>query len=415
MNVFVLNCGSSSVKFQIINTDLDMFENDSDRRVAKGLIERVGKEDAIIRLEAEGQEPVKAVEPIHDHREAILRIKKWMEDPNTKIQGIHNWDDIHAIGHRVVHGGEKFTKSVKIDKEVLAQIEECSDLAPLHNPANLKGIHACYEIFGDQIPQVAVFDTAFHSTMPEEAYMYAIPLEYYEKYRVRRYGFHGTSHRYVAYRYRKLVKIPREEVNIITLHLGNGCSAAAIQKGKSINTTMGLTPLEGLVMGTRSGDIDPAIVEYLFNKGIGSVAEIFNILNKKSGMLGVSGLSNDMRDIEKAATEGHQRAQLALKIFALRVKKYIGAYMAEMNGVDAIVFTAGIGENSVLIRKMVCEGLENLGLELDDELNKKAVGGQCLKISKESSRVAVWVIPTNEELLLARDTVRVVKDAPRRW
>lgn len=415
MNVFVLNCGSSSVKFQIINTDLDMFENDSDHRVAKGLIERVGKDDAIIRLEAEGQEAVKAVEPIHDHREAILRIKKWMEDPNTKIQGIHSWDDIQAIGHRVVHGGEKFTKSVKIDKDVLSEIEECSDLAPLHNPANLKGIQACYEIFGDKILQVAVFDTAFHSTMPEEAYMYAIPLEYYEKYKVRRYGFHGTSHRYVAYRYRKLVKIPREEVNIITLHLGNGCSAAAIQKGKSINTTMGLTPLEGLVMGTRSGDIDPAIIEYLFNKGIGSVAEIFNILNKKSGLMGVSGISNDMRDLEKAAAEGHHRAQLALKIFALRVKKYIGAYMAEMNGVNAIIFTAGIGENSVLIRKMVCEGLENLGLELDDELNKQAVGGKCLKISKEGSRVAVWVIPTNEELLLARDTVRVVKDAPRRW
>lgn len=415
MNVFVLNCGSSSVKFQIINTDLDMFENDSDHRVAKGLIERVGKDDAIIRLEAEGQEAVKAVEPIHDHREAILRIKKWMEDPNTKIQGIHSWDDIQAIGHRVVHGGEKFTKSVKIDKDVLSEIEECSDLAPLHNPANLKGIQACYEIFGDKILQVAVFDTAFHSTMPEEAYMYAIPLEYYEKYKVRRYGFHGTSHRYVAYRYRKLVKIPREEVNIITLHLGNGCSAAAIQKGKSINTTMGLTPLEGLVMGTRSGDIDPAIIEYLFNKGIGSVAEIFNILNKKSGLMGVSGMSNDMRDLEKAAAEGHHRAQLALKIFALRVKKYIGAYMAEMNGVNAIIFTAGIGENSVLIRKMVCEGLENLGLELDDELNKQAVGGKCLKISKEGSRVAVWVIPTNEELLLARDTVRVVKDAPRRW
>ncbi|MDD8030771.1 MAG: acetate kinase [Acidobacteriota bacterium] len=415
MNVFVLNCGSSSVKFQIINTDLDMFENDSDHRVAKGLIERVGKDDAIIRLEAEGQEAVKAVEPIHDHREAILRIKKWMEDPNTKIQGIHSWDDIQAIGHRVVHGGEKFTKSVKIDKDVLSEIEECSDLAPLHNPANLKGIQACYEIFGDKILQVAVFDTAFHSTMPEEAYMYAIPLEYYEKYKVRRYGFHGTSHRYVAYRYRKLVKIPREEVNVITLHLGNGCSAAAIQKGKSINTTMGLTPLEGLVMGTRSGDIDPAIIEYLFNKGIGSVAEIFNILNKKSGLMGVSGISNDMRDLEKAAAEGHHRAQLALKIFALRVKKYIGAYMAEMNGVNAIIFTAGIGENSVLIRKMVCEGLENLGLELDDELNKQAVGGKCLKISKEGSRVAVWVIPTNEELLLARDTVRVVKDAPRRW
>ncbi|MDI6698798.1 MAG: acetate kinase [Candidatus Saccharicenans sp.] len=415
MNVFVLNCGSSSVKFQIINTDLDMFETDSDRRVAKGLIERVGKDDAIVNLEAEGQEPVKTVEPIHDHREAILRIKKWMEDPKTKINGIYSWDDIHAIGHRVVHGGEKFAKSVKIDKEVLAQIEECADLAPLHNPANLKGIYACYEIFGDKIPQVAVFDTAFHLTMPEEVYMYAIPMELYEKYRIRRYGFHGTSHRYVAYRYRKLVGKPREEVNVITLHLGNGCSAAAIKKGQSINTTMGMTPLEGLVMGTRSGDIDAAIVEYMFNKGLGSVTDIFNILNKKSGMMGISGFSNDMRDIEKAAAEGNRRAQLALKMFALRVKKYIGAYLAEMNGADAIIFTAGIGENSVLIRKMICEGLENLGIEIDDELNQQAVRGKGMKISKEGSRVAVYVIPTNEELLLARDTVRVVKDVPRLW
>jgi acetate kinase len=389
MNVFVLNCGSSSVKFQIINTDLEMFETDSDHRVAKGLIERVGKDDAIISLEAEGQEPVKAIEPIHDHR--------------------------HAIGHRVVHGGEKFTKSVKIDKEVLAQIEECSDLAPLHNPANLKGIYACYEIFGDRIPQVAIFDTAFHSTMTAESFMYAIPFEYYEKYRVRRYGFHGTSHRYLAYRYRKLVGKPREEVNIITLHLGNGCSAAAIKKGYSVNTSMGLTPLEGLIMGTRSGDIDPAVVEYLFNKGIGSVADIFNLLNKKSGMLGISGLSNDMRDIEKAAREGNRRAELALKMFALRVKKYIGAYLAEMNGADAIVFSAGIGENSALVRKMVCQGLENLGIELDEELNQQAVGGKCLKISREGSPIAVWVIPTNEELLLARDTVRVVRDVPRNW
>ena len=415
MNVFVLNCGSSSVKFQIINTDLEMFETDSDHRVAKGLIEKVGKDDAIINFEADGQSPVKATEPIHDHREAILRIKKWMEDPVTKINGIHSWDDIHAIGHRVVHGGEKFTKSVKIDKEVLAQIEECSDLAPLHNPANLKGIYACYEIFGDKIPQVAIFDTAYHSTMAAESYMYAIPLEYYEKYRVRRYGFHGTSHRYLAYRYRKLVGKPREEVNIITLHLGNGCSAAAIKKGYSVNTSMGLTPLEGLVMGTRSGDLDPAVVEYLFNKGIGSVADIFNLLNKKSGMLGVSGLSNDMRDIEKAAGEGNRRAELALKMFALRVKKYIGAYLAEMNGAEAIVFSAGIGENSALIRKMACQGLENLGIELDEELNKQAVGGKCLKISKPGSRIAIWVIPTNEELLLARDTVRVVRDVPRNW
>ncbi|MDD8020445.1 MAG: acetate kinase [Acidobacteriota bacterium] len=415
MNVFVLNCGSSSVKFQIINTDLEMFDTDSDRRVAKGLIERVGKDDAIINFEADGQPPVKTTEPIHDHRQAILRIKKWMEDPATKINGIHSWDDIHAIGHRVVHGGEKFTKSVKIDKEVLAQIEECSDLAPLHNPANLKGINACSEIFGDRIPQVAVFDTSFHSTMPEEAYMYAIPLDYYEKYKVRRYGFHGTSHRYVAYRYRKLLGIPKEKVNIITLHLGNGCSAAALRKGESINTSMGLTPLEGLVMGTRSGDLDPAVIEYLYNKGTGSVADIFNMLNKKSGVLGVSGLSNDMRDLEKAAKEGNHRAQLALKMFALRVKKYIGAYLAELNGAEAIIFTAGIGENSVLMRKMICNGLENLGIELDEELNKQAVGGKCLKISKAGSRIAVWVIPTNEELLLARDTVRVVRDVPRNW
>ena len=415
MNIFVLNCGSSSVKFQIINTDLEMFETDSDHRVAKGLIERVGKDDAIINFEADGQSPVKSTEPVHDHREAKKKKKKWMEDPATKINGIHSWDDIHAIGHRVVHGGEKFTKSVKIDKEVLAQIEECSDLAPLHNPANLKGIYACYEIFGDQIPQVAIFDTAFHSTMAAESYMYAIPFEYYEKYRVRRYGFHGTSHRYLAYRYRKLVGKPREEVNIITLHLGNGCSAAAIKKGYSVNTSMGLTPLEGLIMGTRSGDIDPAVVEYLFNKGIGSVADIFNLLNKKSGMLGVSGISNDMRDIEKAAREGNRRAELALKMFALRVKKYIGAYLAEMNGADAIIFSAALGENSALVRKMVCQGLENLGIELDEELNQQAVGGKCLKISKAGSRLAVWVIPTNEELLLARDTVRVVRDVPRNW
>ncbi|HUM35098.1 MAG TPA: acetate kinase, partial [Candidatus Saccharicenans sp.] len=293
--------------------------------------------------------------------------------------------------------------------------EECSDLAPLHNPANLKGIYACYEIFGDRIPQVAIFDTAFHSTMTAESFMYAIPFEYYEKYKVRRYGFHGTSHRYLAYRYRKLVGKPREEVNIITLHLGNGCSAAAIKKGYSVNTSMGLTPLEGLIMGTRSGDIDPAVVEYLFNKGLGSVADIFNLLNKKSGMLGISGLSNDMRDIEKAAREGNRRAELALKMFALRVKKYIGAYLAEMNGADAIVFSAGIGENSALVRKMVCQGLENLGIELDEELNQQAVGGKCLKISREGSPIAVWVIPTNEELLLARDTVRVVRDVPRNW
>jgi len=415
MNVFVLNCGSSSVKFQLINTDLDLFESDGDKTIAKGLIEKVGTQGAIINLQAEGGAPLKTVEPILDHRAAIMRIKSWMEEPTTKIPGVHGWDDIHAIGHRVVHGAEKFTKSVRIDKEVLAQIEECADLAPLHNPPNLKGIYACTEIFGEKIPQVAVFDTAFHSTLPEEAYLYAIPYELYEKYRVRRYGFHGTSHRYVAYRYRKLTGKPREDVNIITLHLGNGCSAAAIKGGQSINTTMGLTPLEGLIMGTRSGDIDPAIVEYLAGKNIGTLADIFNILNKKSGVLGVSGVSNDMRDLEKAADAGSHRADLALRLFANRVKKYIGAYVAEMNGCDAIVFTAGIGENGDRIREMICRNLESLGIEFDAEANRKAPRGQASKISKPASRIAVWVIPTNEELLLARDTVRVVKGAERQF
>jgi acetate kinase len=415
MNIFVLNCGSSSVKFQVINTDLELFETDGDRCIAKGLIEKVGTKEAIISFQAEGCAPLKTAEPVLDHRAAIMRIKSWMEEPTTKIPGVLGWDDLHAIGHRVVHGAEKFTKSVRIDKEVLAQIEECADLAPLHNPPNLKGIYACTEIFGDKIPQVAVFDTAFHSTLPEEAYLYAIPYDLYAKYGVRRYGFHGTSHRYVAYRYRKMVGKPREQVNVITLHLGNGCSAAAIKHGVSVNTTMGLTPLEGLVMGTRSGDIDAAIVEYLFAKGVGTVPEIFNILNKKSGVLGVSGLSNDMRDLEKGADEGNKRARLALAMFAARVKKYIGAYMAEMNGCDAIIFTAGIGENGARIRSMICADMNGLGIELDEELNKQAVRGKAGRISKEGSRVAVYVIPTNEELLLARDTLRVVKNVERMW
>ncbi len=415
MNVLVLNCGSSSVKFQIINTDLEVFETDSDKMVAKGLIEKVGSKEAIVHLEAVGCEPIKSIEPIEDHRAAIMRIKAWMEDPKIKIEGIHGWNDIHAIGHRVVHGAEKFTKSVRIGKEVLAQIEGCVDLAPLHNPANLKGIYAITEIFGDKLPQVAIFDTAFHSTMPEEAYLYAVPYDLYTKYGVRRYGFHGTSHRYVAYRYRKLTGKKPEDVNIITLHLGNGCSACAIKAGKSVNTTMGLTPLEGLIMGTRSGDIDAAVVEYLIAQGVGSVSDIFNILNKKSGVAGISGIGNDMRDIEKAAAEGNHRAELALKMFARRLMKYIGAYMAEMNGCDAVVFTAGIGENAVLMRRMSCSDLEALGIEIDDELNKQAVRGKAMKISKPSSKVEVWVIPTNEELLLARDTVRVVRDVERQW
>ena len=413
MNVFVLNCGSSSVKFQIINTDLDLFETDADHMVAKGLIEKVGSKEAIFTFESVGQPPVKGVEPIADHREAILKIKKWMETKGTKIEGINSFDDIHAIGHRVVHGAEKFAKSVLIGDEVIKQLEECSDLAPLHNPANLKGIHAITEIFGDKIPQVGVFDTAFHSTMPEEAYMYAIPYDFYQKYRIRAYGFHGTSHRYVAYRYRKINKLPKEKVNVVILHLGNGCSISSVKHGESVFNSMGMTPIEGLIMGTRCGDIDTGIVEYLLKKEIGTFPEIMNILQKKSGMLGVSGVSNDMRDIEKAADEGNHRALLALKMFAYRAKRYIGSSLAEMNGADAIIFTAGIGENDAIIRKMICENMEALGIEFDEKLNEQAFKGKCMKISKEGSRIAVWVIPTNEELLLARDTVRIVKGATK--
>jgi acetate kinase len=415
MNIFVLNCGSSSVKFQIVNTDLDLFESDLDHMVAKGLIEKVGTENAIYKFEAEGSESVSGTEAVLDHKDAILKIKKWIEAENTKINGVNGWQDIHAIGHRVVHGGEKFTKSVLIDNEVLKQIEECNELAPLHNPANLKGITACSEIFGDKIPQVAIFDTAFHSTMPEEAYLYAIPYEFYEKYRVRSYGFHGTSHRYIAYKYRKITDTPKEKVDIISLHLGNGSSICAIKGGYSTFNSMGMTPLEGLIMGTRCGDIDPGIIEFLYRKGVGDLPAIMNILQKKSGLLGISGISNDMRDIEKAAREGNHRANLALKMFALRTKRYIGSCLAEMGGADAIVFTGGIGENDVYARQLICDGLESLGIEIDYHLNKQAFGGKCMEISKPKSQRAIYVIPTNEELLIARDTVRVVKNAPREW
>jgi acetate kinase len=415
MNVFVLNCGSSSVKFQIINTDLDLFENDADHTVAKGVIEKVGTKEAIVSFQAEGGEPYKNVEPIGDHREAIMRIKAWMDQPTTKIEGVQTWDDLHAIGHRVVHGAQKFTKAVRIDKDVIAMIEQCADLAPLHNPANLKGVHACYEIFGERIPQVAIFDTAFHSTMPEDIYRYAIPYDFCAKYQIRRYGFHGTSHRYVAYRFQKLARRKREDVNLITLHLGNGSSACAVKAGKSYDTSMGLTPLEGLMMGTRSGDIDPSLIEYMIEKGVGSVADVFNILNKKSGVAGISGVSNDMRDIERAADEGNQRARLALKMFANRVKKYVGSYIAEMNGCDAVIFTGGIGENGARMRQLICADMEALGIVLDDEANKSTVRGKAGRITKGGSKTEVWVIPTNEELLLARDTVRVVKDVERLW
>ncbi len=414
MNVLVLNCGSSSLKFQIIQTDLESIKNDEDKMLAKGYIERIGSQ-AIITFHATGRTPLRTAEPIRDHKAALNYIIRWINNPDTLIEGIRDLSDIHAIGHRIVHGAERLKKSILIDEEVIDQIEECIPLAPLHNPPNLKGVYAARDAFPG-IPQVAIFDTAFHSTMPEENYLYAIPYQLYRRFKIRKYGFHGTSHRYIAYRYRKLKGIEREQVNIITLHLGNGCSACAIKNGFSIDTSMGLTPLEGLVMGTRSGDIDPAIVEFLVHNEGTSLEEVFNVLNKRSGLLGISGLTNDMRDLlEEEHEHQDRRASLAINIFCNRIKKYIGAYFAELNGTDAICFTGGIGENSPEVRRRCLMNLDSLGIKLDDELNEKAIGTKEMKISAEDSKVEVYVIATNEELLIARDTLRVVLNVPRIW
>jgi len=415
MNVLVLNCGSSSVKFQIIETDIDLIEKNADRRLAGGLIERVIGQ-ALITLQVEGQPKTRLAEPIKDHRSAIDYILRWIIAPQSKIKNIKTLSDIHAVGHRVVHGAEKFTMSVLLDDKVIEQIEDSIDLAPLHNPANLKGIVAARELLGPAVPQVAVFDTAFHSTMPETSYIYAIPYQLYRRYRIRRYGFHGTSHRYVAYRYRHLVGLKPEQTNIITLHLGNGCSACAIKNGESIDTSMGFTPLEGLVMGTRGGDIDPSLVEFIRQKEGISGREIDAMLNKQSGLLGISGLTNDMRELlDEEREKQDRRVRLAIDIFCIRARKYIGAYLAEMNGADAIVFTGGIGENSPAIRERICNGLDWLGLTIDKEKNNALVPGKEGKISTDDARLKAFVIPTNEELLIARDTVRCVKNVPRRW
>lgn len=412
MNILVLNCGSSSLKFQIIDTDLEKIEKNEDRELARGLIERIGSE-AVITLKVEGKSSIKSTAPIRDHKAAIQYIIKWVTNPETGIPGINSLEDIHAIGHRTVHGGEDFKSSVKIDNEVIAKMEDNIELAPLHNPANLKGIYAAREVFGPSVPQVAIFDTAFHSTMPETAYLYPIPYQYYRRYKIRKYGFHGTSHRYIAYRYRVLTGKSKEDTNIITLHLGNGSSACAIKKGKSIDTSMGFTPLEGLMMGTRCGDIDPTIIDFLHHKEGASLDEIFNMLNKRSGLLGISGLTNDMRDLEiEIAEHQDRRAQLAIDMFCARVVKYVGAYLAIMNGADAICFSAGIGENAPDVRAKVCEHFEFLGLKLDKKLNNKMIRGKEGLISAPDSKIQVYVIPTNEELVIARDTCRVVLNAP---
>ena len=415
MNILVLNCGSSSVKFQLIATDLEQIAKNTDHRLARGNIERIGGE-AIVTLEAAGHEPVRSTAALRDTQAAVEFIIRWACSPESGIAELESVADIHAVGHRVVHGGERFTHSVLINDEVLRGIEDCIDLAPLHNPTNIKGILAAREVFGSGLPAVAVFDTAFHQTLPEHAYLYALPYQLYRRHRIRRYGFHGTSHRYVAYRYRQLRGIARAETNVITLHLGNGCSIAAISAGDSVDTSMGLTPLEGLVMGTRSGDIDPAIVDFVAAKEGLSSQEVETLLNKQSGLLGISGLTNDMRELLAEATENNdRRARLAIEIFCYRARKYIGAFLAAVGGADAIVFTGGIGENSAEVRAKICAGLEWMGVKLDDERNAAHYNGCEGLITSDNSVLAVYVIPTDEELLIARDTVRCVTGAPQRY
>lgn len=416
MYILVLNSGSSSVKFQIIETDLEHIENNTDKRLAGGVLERVGSH-SLITFQAEGQPKVKKDAPLRDHNAAIDTILRWIIAPESRIEQITTLADIHAVGHRVVHGGEKFSRSVKIGPNVISGIEDCIELAPLHNPANLKGIRAVTELLGEGVPQVAVFDTAFHSTMPDTSYLYGLPYPLYRRYKIRRYGFHGTSHRYLGYRYRQVHNLKLEDVNIISLHLGNGCSACAIKNGASIDTSMGFTPLEGLLMGTRAGDVDASILDFLHHKEGLSFAEIDTLLNKRSGLLGISGLTNDMRElIEEEEENQDRRAKLAIDIFCKRVRKYIGAYFVEMAGsADAVVFAGGIGENSALIRQRICRGLESIGLKLDPKRNDDMHSSKFGIISTDDSTLKAFVFPTNEELLIARDTVRVLEDAPRRW
>ena len=413
MNVLVLNAGSSTLKFQLVRTDTERIAKHSDEKLARGQIERIGGE-AIFTLRA-GETAARGSVPLRDLRAAVDYLVGWLasEESGPVIGAV---GDIEAVGHRVVHGGERFQRSVRIDDAVLRGIEDMIDLAPLHNPHNLRGVAAARAALCTEVPHVAVFDTAFHHTIPERAYLYAIPYNLYRRHKVRRYGFHGTSHRYVAYRWRELTHVSREDTRIITLHLGNGCSACAIDHGDSVDTSMGFTPLEGLVMGTRSGDIDPAVLEYLGAKEGLSPSEIDNLLNKQSGLLGLSGLTNDMRELLAEAHENDdRRARLAIDIFCYRVRKYIGAYLATLGGADAIVFAGGIGENAPEIRSQICNELGWAGVELDDAANGRMVGGAEGRITTDASRLAVWVIPTDEELLIARDTFRTVSGIEARF
>jgi acetate kinase len=407
MNVLVLNSGSSTLKFQVIATDRERIRQNADERVCRGEVERIGGE-AIVTVETTKSPQQKFTAPLADLSTALDYLIRWIASERSDISQVQSPADIHAVGHRVVHGGERFTESAVITDEVLRGIEECIDLAPLHNPNNIKCIRAARQILGPKVPQVAVFDTAFHHSLPERAYLYAVPYHLYRRHHIRRYGFHGTSHRYVAYRYRVLRNLTREQTHVITLHLGNGCSAAAIRGGDPVDTSMGMTPLEGLVMGTRSGDIDPAIVNLIATKEGLSPHEVEMLLNTQSGLLGISGLTNDMRVLQQELKEhDDRRVLLAIEIFCYRARKYIGAFLACMGGADAVVFTGGIGENSADIRARICTGLEWAGLKLDENRNRQAVGKEA-QVSTDESKLKAYVIPTDEELLIARDTVRCI-------
>lgn len=397
MKILVINCGSSSLKFQLIDSETEAV-------IAKGLCERIGMDGSQLIYTPAGGEKQVTASPMEDHKKAVSLVIGALTDEKTGV--LSSLSEIDAVGHRLVHGGEKFASSTLISEEVIAAITECNDLAPLHNPANLIGIRACQELMPG-VPQAGVFDTAFHQTMPEEAYLYGIPYEYYEKYRIRRYGFHGTSHSFVSKRAARMLGKAYEDAKIIVCHLGNGASVSAVKNGKCVDTSMGLTPLEGLMMGTRSGDIDPAIIEFLAHKEGMSIDDIMSILNKKSGMYGLSGyLSSDSRDLHAACEEGKPEGIRTVKTYCYRVAKYIGAYTAAMNGVDAICFTAGIGENSPETREAVCEYLGYLGIAIDADQNKKR--GEDVVISTADSKVKVMVIPTNEELAIARETAALV-------
>ncbi|MCQ2494579.1 MAG: acetate kinase [Lachnospiraceae bacterium] len=397
MKILVINCGSSSLKYQLIDSETEQW-------VAKGLCERIGIDGSQIVYQLAGGQKEVTVSPMANHTDAIKLVLDALT--NDKTGAIKSLSEIDAVGHRVVHGGEKFTSSAVINDEVIEAIKECNDLAPLHNPANLIGIDACRTLMPG-VPMVAVFDTAFHQTMPQEAYMYGIPYSYYENYKIRRYGFHGTSHSFVSKKVAEDLGKKPEDLKIIVCHLGNGASVSAVKNGKCVDTSMGLTPLEGLIMGTRSGDLDPAIIEFIAQKENKNVSEVLNILNKKSGVYGLSNnMSSDFRDIENAYFAGDEMAIMTMKTFAYRVAKYVGAYTAAMNGVDAIAFTAGVGENGPLVRSLVCSYLGYLGIELDEEQNNKR--GDDTVISTPDSKVTVMFVPTNEELAIARETLALI-------